>query len=84
MPAGSTMARIRPTPPARGRRLGRHPAARLPQPVHRRIEGFDIDMLHATSQAIFGDPNKIELKVITAAQRMPVFRMATSTSWPAT
>ena len=26
-------------------------------------------MLHAVSQALFGDPNKIELKVITAGQR---------------
>ena len=28
-------------------------------------------MLHAISKAIFGDPNEIELRVITAAQRLP-------------
>ena len=31
-------------------------------PISGQIEGFDIDMLHAVSQAIFGDPNKIELE----------------------
>jgi polar amino acid transport system substrate-binding protein len=41
-------------------------------PLNGQIEGFDIDMLHAVSQAIFGDPNKmIEYKVITAADRLP-------------
>jgi polar amino acid transport system substrate-binding protein len=35
------------------------------------IEGFDIDMLHAVAKAIFGDPNKIRYRVITAAQRIP-------------
>lgn len=39
-------------------------------PVTNTIEGFDIDMLKAVSQAIFGTPDKIELKVITAAQRI--------------
>ena len=43
-------------------------------PISGKIEGFDIDMLHAVSQAIFGDPNKIELRVITAAQRLPVLQ----------
>jgi polar amino acid transport system substrate-binding protein len=41
-------------------------------PVNGQIEGFDIDMLHAVSKAIFNDPNKIEFKVITTAQRIPV------------
>ena len=31
-------------------------------------------MLHAISQAIFGDPDQIELRVITAAQRLPVLQ----------
>jgi polar amino acid transport system substrate-binding protein len=35
------------------------------------IEGFDIDMARAVAKAIFGDPNKIEFKVINAAQRIP-------------
>ncbi len=35
-------------------------------PISGKIEGFDIDMLHAVSKAIFGDPDRIELRVITA------------------
>ncbi|MEO6145326.1 MAG: glutamate ABC transporter substrate-binding protein [Dermatophilaceae bacterium] len=41
-------------------------------PLNGRIEGFDIEMLKAVSKAIFGDPDKIEFRVITAAQRLPV------------
>ncbi len=41
-------------------------------PVSGRIEGFDIDIARLVSNAIFGDANKIELRVITAAQRIPV------------
>jgi polar amino acid transport system substrate-binding protein len=38
------------------------------------IEGFDIDMARAVATAIFGDakPNRIEFKVITAKQRIPL------------
>jgi len=35
------------------------------------IEGFDIDTAHAVAKALFGDENKITLKVITAADRIP-------------
>jgi polar amino acid transport system substrate-binding protein len=38
------------------------------------IEGFDIDMLKAVSKAIFNDPNKIEYRVITTAQRIPALQ----------
>ena len=41
-------------------------------PVNGQIEGFDIEMLKAVSKAIFGDPDKIEFRVITTAQRIPV------------
>ena len=41
-------------------------------PLSGQIEGFDIEMLKAVSKAIFGDPNKIEFRVITTAQRLPV------------
>jgi len=41
-------------------------------PISGQIEGFDIEMLKAVSKAIFGDPNKIEFRVITTAQRIPV------------
>ena len=38
------------------------------------IEGFDIDMVKAVAKAIFGDENRYQLKVITAAQRIPALR----------
>jgi polar amino acid transport system substrate-binding protein len=40
-------------------------------PLNGQIEGFDIDMLKAVSKAIFNDPNKIEYRVLTTAQRIP-------------
>ncbi len=77
MPAGSTMAEIK----ERGRLIAGVSADTLllgaRNPVTGRIEGFDIDMLRAVSQAIFGDPNKVELKVITAAQRLPALQDGT-------
>jgi polar amino acid transport system substrate-binding protein len=35
------------------------------------IVGFDIDMARAVAGAIFGDPGKVQLIAITAAQRIP-------------
>lgn len=40
-------------------------------PSRGQFEGFDIDMLHAIAKAIFGNPNKIEFRSITDAQRIP-------------
>lgn len=77
MPAGSYMDTIR----KRGRLIAGVSADTLllgaRNPVSGRIEGFDIDMLRGISQAIFGDPNKVELKVITAAQRLPALKDGT-------
>ncbi len=71
MPSGSYMETIQ----ERGRLIAGVSADTLllgaRNPVSGRIEGFDIDLLRAVSEAIFGDPNKVELKVITAAQRLP-------------
>src|SRR5215472_5618800 len=39
-------------------------------PLSGQFEGFDIDMLHAIAKAIFGDPNKIEFRSITDAERI--------------
>jgi polar amino acid transport system substrate-binding protein len=39
-----------------------------------RLQGFDIDMAHAMAKAIFGDPNKVQLRVITAADRIPLLQ----------
>ena len=68
---GSFMARIR----ARG-----HLIAGVDQstyhfgylnPLNGKIEGFDIDMVRAVAAAIFGNPNKVQYKAISDAQRIP-------------
>ena len=72
MPEGSTMAEIQ----ERGRLIVGGSAdsfllaSRNPQTGV--IEGFDVDMAKAVAEAIFGDPTRIQLKVITAADRIPV------------
>ena len=43
-------------------------------PLNGKIEGFDIDMVKAVAKAIFGDENTYQLKVITAAQRIPALQ----------
>ena len=72
MPAGSQMATIQ----KRGRLIAGVSADTLllgsRNPVNGQIQGFDIEMLKAISKAIFNDPNKIEFRVITTAQRIPV------------
>jgi polar amino acid transport system substrate-binding protein len=40
-------------------------------PLDGQLEGFEIDLLHELSLAIFGKPNKIVFKVVTTAQRIP-------------
>jgi polar amino acid transport system substrate-binding protein len=40
-------------------------------PLTGTIEGFDIDMVHAVATAIFGNPDKVEYKAISDAQRIP-------------
>ena len=71
MPAGSYMKTIQ----DRGRLIAGVSADTLllgaRNPLNGQIEGFDIDMLKAVSKAIFNDPNKIEYRVITTAQRIP-------------
>jgi polar amino acid transport system substrate-binding protein len=74
MPAGTYMAKIQ----ARGRLIAGVSADSLNlgarNPVSGKIEGFDIDMVRAVAKAIFGDPNKIELRVISSPQRIPVLQ----------
>jgi polar amino acid transport system substrate-binding protein len=71
MPAGSYMQTIQ----QRGRLIVGVASDSLllsaRNPLDGQIEGFDVDMLKAVSQAIFENPNKIEYKVITTAQRIP-------------
>jgi polar amino acid transport system substrate-binding protein len=40
-------------------------------PLNGNIEGFDIDMIRAVAAAIFGNPNQVEYKAISDAQRIP-------------
>jgi polar amino acid transport system substrate-binding protein len=40
-------------------------------PFTGRLQGFEIDLVHRLAQAILGDPNKVEFKAITTAQRFP-------------
>jgi polar amino acid transport system substrate-binding protein len=76
MPAGSRMAEIQ----ERGRlRVGVSADTLLfgfRNPITGQIEGFDVDVLRAVADAILGprqagEPDNIEFKVITYAQRLP-------------
>ncbi len=74
IPSGSTMAAIR----QRGRLIAGVSAdtyllgAR--NPVSGAVEGFDIDFVKQIAKAIFGDENRYQLRVITAAQRLEVLQ----------
>jgi polar amino acid transport system substrate-binding protein len=43
-------------------------------PFTGQIQGFDIDMLREVANAIFGNPNALEFKAISSAQRIPVIQ----------
>ena len=43
-------------------------------PLSGQIEGFDIDVLHQVSRALFGDPDRLQFRVITSAQRLDVLK----------
>jgi polar amino acid transport system substrate-binding protein len=74
MPKGSTMRKIQ----DRGRLVAGVSAdtylLAARNPLTGTIEGFDIDMVKAVAKAIFGDQNAYQLKVITAAQRIPALQ----------
>lgn len=38
------------------------------------LEGFDIDMARAVAKAMFGDPSKVQFRVITAVDRIPLLQ----------
>lgn len=71
LPSGSTMAKIQ----KRGRLVAGVSADTYllgsRNPFTGEIEGFDIDMVKAVAKAIFGDEDRYQLRVITAAQRIP-------------
>lgn len=74
MPAGSTMAAIA----ERGRLIAGVSADSYllgsRNPLTGAVEGFDIDMVNAVARAILGPKARVELKVITAGQRLPVLK----------
>lgn len=74
MPSGSTMKKIE----DRGRLIAGVSADTYlmgsRNPATGKIEGFDIDLVKAMAKAIFGDENKYELRVITAADRIPLLK----------
>ncbi len=74
MPAGSTMERIQ----QRGRLI-----AGVDQNSYLmgfrnsftgEIEGFDVDVARQIARAVFGDEKKVQFKVVTAAERIPMLR----------
>ena len=71
MPAGSFMARIE----RRGYLIAGVDQNTLLfayfNPLDRRLEGSEIDMLRELAKAIFGDPSKIQFKAVTTAERIP-------------
>lgn len=71
MPPGSTMAAIA----ERGRLVvGVDQSTYLfgfRNPSTGRLEGFDIAVAREIARAIFGDPDRIDLRVVTASQREP-------------
>ena len=72
MPAGSLMAKIY----QRGRLiLGTSQDTLLFSSRNAftgKVDGFDVDMGRQIAQAIFGDPNKLQIKVIAYDQRVPL------------
>ncbi|HYO02988.1 MAG TPA: glutamate ABC transporter substrate-binding protein [Mycobacterium sp.] len=74
MPPGSTMAAI----VERGRLIvGVDQATNLfgsRNPATGELEGFDIDLAREIARRIFGDPNRVDLRVVTAAQREPALQ----------
>jgi polar amino acid transport system substrate-binding protein len=74
MPSGSTMAAIA----ERGRLIVGVDQNTQPfgyrNPATRRVEGFDIDIAREIARAIFGDPDRIQLRVVNANQRESVLQ----------
>ena len=70
MPAGSFMARIE----RRGYLIAGVDQNTLLfayfNPLDGQLEGFEIDMLRDLAKAIFGDPNKVQFRAITTAERI--------------
>ncbi|WP_182112463.1 MULTISPECIES: glutamate ABC transporter substrate-binding protein [unclassified Actinotalea] len=77
VPDGSTMAEIRDS----GRLVVGVSADSLllgaRDPISGQIQGFDIDMARLVAEAVTGSADRLELRVITAAQRLPLLQDGT-------
>lgn len=72
VPAGSTMARIRDRGVLRAGISADTLRMSARNPFTGDIEGFDVDVVRAVAEAIFGDPDRVRFRVITSAQREQV------------
>ena len=74
MPAGSTMAKIA----QRGRLIAGVDQNSFLMGFRNsftgEIEGFDVDVARQIAKAVFGDEKKVQFKVVTAAERIPMLR----------
>lgn len=74
LPAGSTMAKI----VQRGKLVVGVDQNTLNMgfrdPFTGQLQGFDIDMARAVAQALFGDPDAIQLRALTSEQRIPALQ----------
>ncbi|WP_433274060.1 glutamate ABC transporter substrate-binding protein [Actinosynnema sp. CS-041913] len=71
MPPGSTMERVL----ARGRLIAgvdqNTYLMGFRNPFSGELEGFDVDMAREVARAVFGDPGRIQFKVLTSDERIP-------------
>jgi len=74
MPAGSTMAAIEKRGYLRAGVDQTIPLDSYREPLTGQLEGFDIDVVRQIAQAIFGNPDRVQFKAITSAQRIPVIQ----------
>ncbi|WP_329068179.1 glutamate ABC transporter substrate-binding protein [Streptomyces sp. NBC_01429] len=43
-------------------------------PLTKELEGFDIDLVHAIAEEIFGDPDAVTYRAVTTSQRIPALK----------
>ncbi|MFL6144143.1 MAG: transporter substrate-binding domain-containing protein [Labedaea sp.] len=74
LPAGSTMDRIKQNGLLKAGVDQNTFLFGFRNPSTNQLEGFDIDRVHEIAAAIFGDPTKVQFKVLTSAQRIPALQ----------
>jgi polar amino acid transport system substrate-binding protein len=71
MPGGSTMARIQANGLLKAGVDQNTYLFGFRNPSTNKLEGFDIDRVHEIAEAIFGDRDKVQFKVLSSAERIP-------------